>query len=178
MRIPRTMSYIGYVIAFSLVCSLASELQMALTAWSWGHSIKSIYSVSELLYHFPQYIFYAILQLVAAVLTIRILSLRKLFYLSCVFAVIGALFTGLDHQMMKVLGPLFFPFFLTGDLLPYIAPVLILALINRKKTAPEPAPSIEKETTSTSTESEGTTANETKGKTNSLYTQTDRFVNL
>jgi hypothetical protein len=169
MRIRKYLPYIVYVIGFSFVCLLASEMQMALIAWSWGHSIKSIYSVSELLYHFPQYIFYAILQIVAAVLTIRVLSLRKLFYLSCICAVIGALLTGLNRQMMEVLSCLFFPFMLIGQLLPYVAPVLILALISRKKAASEPEADVKKETISTHIESEVTTENKTEGKIKSLY---------
>jgi len=113
--------------------------------------------------------FYAVLQVIAAVLTIRVLSLRKLFCLSCVFAVIGALLTGLNHQMMKVLGGLSFPLFLTGQLLPYVAPVLILALIYRKRTAPEPASEVEKETMPTHTEHEVTIENKTIGKIKALY---------
>jgi len=142
---------------------------MALGAWSWGYSIRSIYSVSELLHHLPNYIFYTILQIIAAVLTIRIISLRKLFYLSCIFSIIGALLTGFNHQMMKVLGCLSFPLFFIGHLLPYVAPVLILALINRKKTASEPAPYVEKEKISTSTESELTVVNKAKVKIKTLY---------
>ncbi|MHC4483825.1 MAG: hypothetical protein ACYTBX_00170 [Planctomycetota bacterium] len=113
--------------------------------------------------------FYAVLQVIAAVLTIRVLSLRKLFYLSCIFSVIGALLTGLNHQMMKVLGGLSFPLFLTGQLLPYVTPVLILALIYRKKTAPEPVPEVERETISTHIEHEVTTENKPIGKIKTLY---------
>ena len=169
MRIPKVMSYIIYVIAFSFICLLASELQMALNAWSWGYSIKSIYSVSELFYQLPRYIFFAILQVIAAVLTIRVLSLSKLFYLSCIFAIIGALLTGLNHEMMEVLGGLFFPFMLIGQLLPYVAPIFILALVYRKKTASEPAPDVEKERVSACIESEVAAKNKTKGKIKTLY---------
>ena len=170
MHIARIRSYIIYVIAFSLVCSLVSELEMALNAWSWGHSIKSVYSLSELIYHFPGHVVFAILQVIAAVLTIRQLSLRKLFYLSCLFAVISALMFGFERQIMNILGWLPFLFILAGNLLPYIAPVFILALINRKRTAPETTVSdVEKETMLTSAESEVATIDETKSKAKTLY---------
>lgn len=169
MRITKIISYIIYVIAFSLICSLASELQMALSAWSWGYSIWSIYTISELLRHFPGHIFYAVLQVVAAILTIRVLSRRTLFYLSCMFSVIGAILTGLHYQMIKILGSLSFLLFLTGQLLPYVAPVIILALIGRKKIVSEPALDVGKETILTVAESEVATKSETKGKLKSFY---------
>lgn len=169
LRIRKYLPYVVYVIGFSFVCLLASELQMALIAWSWGHSIKSIYSVSELLYHFPQYVFYAILQIVAAVLTIRVLSLRKLFYLSCIFAVIGVFITGPNRQMIEMLSYLFFPLMLIGQLLPYVAPVLILALISRKKSVSELEIGVHKETISALIESEVIAENKTEGKIKSLY---------
>jgi len=169
MRIQKYLPYIVYVIGFSFVCLLASELQMVLIAWSWGHSIKSVYSVSELLYHFPQYVFYAILQIVAAILTIRVLSLRKLFYLSCICAVISALITGPNRQMIEMLSYLFFPLMLIGQLLPYVAPVLILALISRKKSVSEPEIDVHKQKISPLIESEVIAKNKTEGKIKSLY---------
>ena len=136
-QIAKIIPYIIYVIVFSIVCSLASALHNALSAWSLGYPMRSFSSVSDLVFHFPKYIFYAVLQVVAAVVTVRRLSLRKLFYLSCVFSIVGALLVGLDHSIMKILGGLFFPLFLAGQFLPYVAPVIVLALMERKKIAPE-----------------------------------------
>lgn len=155
--------------AFSLVCSLASQVQVALGAWSWGHSMRSVYSVSELLRHFPQHLFYAVLQVAAAVLTIRLLSLRKLFYLSCVFTVIDVLVTGFHRQMMTMLGGLSFPVSVIGRLLPYAAPVMILALVGRKRAPSEPAPDVEKQPAPSPTGAESASTNETRGKLKGLY---------
>lgn len=166
-RISKITSYVIYILAFSLVCSLASQVQMALSAWSWGHSMRSLYSVFELLRHFPQNIFYAVLQVVVAILTIRLLSLRKLFYLSCAFTVIDVLVTGLHRQMMTMLGGLSFPVYMIGPLLPYVAPVMILALAGRERIPPEPAPDVETEPAGT----EAASASDKRGKFRVLCTR-------
>jgi len=143
MRADKIKPYALYVIAFSLVCSLASQLEMALSSWSWGFSTWSISSIFGILFNLPGYILFAVLQVVAAVLTIRTLSLKKLFYLSCIFTVIDILLTALNRQMMESAGSLFFPLFMMGGLLPYVAPVFILALIGRKKNVTELSPDVD-----------------------------------
>ena len=168
MRAAKVIPYVLYVIAFSLVCSLANELKTALSMWSWGFSTRSISSISEILRPFPGYIFYAVLQVVAAVLTIKALSLRNLFYLSCLFTIAGVLLTGLDHQMMKTFGSLFFPLFLIGGLLPYVAPVIILALVGRRKNVTEPSKNVGEETMPTYAESEAAES-KVRGRIKALY---------
>jgi hypothetical protein len=169
MRISKIVSYIIYVVAFSLVCSAASQVQMALSAWSWGHSMRSVYSVSELLRHSPQHVFYAALQVAAAVLTIRQLSLRKLFYLSCFFTVISVLVTGFHHQMMTMLGGLSFSIYLIGQLLPYVAPLMILALADRGRVSRKLRSDTEKEAVHGLSETETASTNETRGKLAGLH---------
>lgn len=169
MRIAKIVPYVIYIIAFSFVCSLASVLHTALTVWSWDYSVGSFTSVSDIIRQFPEYIFYAVLQVIAALLTVRQLSLRKLFYLSCIFCFISALLVGLHHQMVKVFSGLSFPFLLIGQVLPYVAPVIILALIRRKKTDSEPVPDIEEGTRWVSTKPEVASDNVTTGKIKALY---------
>lgn len=168
MRVTKIKPYIIYVIAFSIVCSLASALNAALSTWSWGYSTRSFFSMRSFAFHFPVYIFYAVLQVIAAVVTVRQLSLKKLFCLSCVFSIIGALLIGFHRQMMSTFG-LFYPLFLVGRFLPYVAPVIILALTGRKKTTSEPAPDTENQTRLTSIETEIASPNETTGRKKALY---------
>jgi hypothetical protein len=169
MRAAKIIPYVLYIIAFSLVGSLASELETAMSAWSWGFSRRSILSISEILRFFPGYMFYAGLQVVAAVLTIKSLSLKKLFFLSCAFTVGAALLIGFDRQIMDTVGGLFFPLSLMGGLLPYVAPVIILALVGTKKNAAESSPDVGEGAALTSAESGAVTESGTKGKIKALF---------
>jgi hypothetical protein len=169
MRVAKIMPYVVYIIAFSIVCSLASALNSALSAWSWGYSMHSFFSMRGFVFHFPVYIFFAVLQVIAAIATVRQLSLKKLFYLFCLFSIIGALLIGFHRQMMSTLGGLFYPLFLTGQFLPYVAPVFILALTGRKKTTLEPAPDVVNKINLTSVESEVTSPNGTVGSVKTFY---------
>jgi hypothetical protein len=168
MRFAKIKPYLVYVAAFSLVCSLASALQIALNAWSWGDTLWSFSLLSSVIFHFPGFLFYAVMQLVAAVLTVRQLSLRKLFYLSCVFTIVVALLLGFERQMMDALGDLSFALTL-GSCLPYVAPIIILALTGRKRTELETSRGIETETRSTAEESEVPGGNQTMGRLKGLY---------
>lgn len=169
MRVDKIKPYALYVIAFSLVCSLASQLEMALSSWSWGFSTWSISSISGIFFNLPGYILIAVLQVVAAVVTIRALSLRKLFYLSCVFTIVGVLIVGLHRQMMEPAGAFFFPLFLMGQLLPYVAPVVILALIGRKRSVAEPTPDVGGGAIPSCAGSEPVTGSDTRGQLKALY---------
>jgi len=151
----KIISYIFYVIGFSFFYSILSDLQASLSFWFSGitENFSFNYTVSELILHARFAMFYTICQVIAAVITVRGLSLRKLFYFSCIFVIVGQFISFFEFRMMKLIGGLFFPLFLIGHLLPYVAPVLILALINRKKTMPESESDVEKKTVSIPTES-------------------------
>jgi hypothetical protein len=140
MRIFRAAQYLVYVTAFSLWCSLASQTVMALSAWSWGHPLRFGYTVSDLPFHLPQHILLAVLQVTAAGLIMRSLSLRKLFCLSCFFTVIAVLIGGFSRQVTEMLGSLSLYVLLPTQLLPYVPSVMILALSGRKGGLSVPAP--------------------------------------
>ncbi len=168
MRADEIKPYALYVIAFSFVRSLASVLHVAVSSWSWGFSTWSISSIFGIFFNLPGHIFYAVLQVVAAVLTVKAISLRKLFYLSCVFTVIEILLTGLNRRMMEASGTLFFPLFMMGGLLPYVAPVIILALIGRRKSVVEPSPGVGERTTPTCAGSKATAESEARDEIRAL----------
>lgn len=169
MRADKIKPYALYVIAFSLVNSSASVLHVALSERSWGFSTLSIPSIFGILFSLPNHILLAVLQVVAAILTIRALSLRNLFYLSCIFTMVGVLIVGFHRQMMEGAGAFFFPLFLMGQLLPYVAPVVILALVGRKKSAREPTPDFGGGAIPSCAESEPATGSDTRGQLKGLY---------
>jgi len=140
MRISKTGPYIIYMVTFSTLCSLASQTVMALNAWSLGYSTHSIYTVSELINYLPQNVFYAALQIVAALLIVRTLSLWKLFFLSCVFTIVGVMIGGFSQQMMSMIGNMAFPVLLVAQLLPYVPAVMILALVGRRRVSSSKVP--------------------------------------
>ena len=148
MRIRRYLPYIVYVIGFSFFYSILSDLQGSLSAWYSGITEEFFfYSVSEIILHARFTMFYVICQVIAAVITVRNLSLRKLFFLSCVFAFISQSISFFEFRMMKFVGGLFFPLFMLNNLLPYVAPVLLLVLFEKKKSKHKSAAGIDGETT-------------------------------
>ena len=151
--LTKIISYIIYIVAFSCIYSFLTVLQEAAFARSHGYSAGPVFS--EPFRYFSNIIPYIICQVAAAAITIKVLSLRKLFYLSCVFAIMGKLISYIALRSLETIGQWDLAISTVGRLLPYIAPILILALINRKKTAPEPASDVEKEIESSYMESEG-----------------------
>ena len=85
--------------------------------------------------YLPQNVFYAVLQIVGAGLIIRTFSLWKLFFLSCVFTLVGIMIGGFRQQIMSMLGNLVFPALLVAQLLPYVPAVMMLALVGRRRVS-------------------------------------------
>ena len=133
MGIRKYISYIIYVIVFSFFYSILSDLQASLSAW-FNEIVEDFYfySVFELILHVRFTMFYVICQVIAAVITVKNLSMKKLFLLSCVFAIISQLISFFEFRTMNFIGGLFFPLFMLNNFLPYVAPVLILAIVSRK----------------------------------------------
>ena len=134
--IHKIISYIIYFVAFTFFYSLTYAVQYTISAKLRGYS-QPIYNTSYWIREFSiaanEVIPYVICQIVAAALTVRGLSLKKLFYLSCVFIIISRLF-GILLFKPETVAFLGLGFLTVERVLPFVAPVLILALIQRKKT--------------------------------------------
>lgn len=117
----------------------------------------------------PGRIFITVLQVFAAVVTIRALSLKKLFYLSCIFTIIDVLLSALTRQMIEKAGALFLPLTLIGEMLPYVAPVVIFALIGRKRSMAEPTPDVGGGAIPSCAESESANGSDTRSQLKALY---------
>lgn len=146
MRIRKIISYIIYVMAFSTFLPLSVLLIDHLTRFiGYPTSITEDFYPGRALYQATLMVMpYVICQIIAAALTVRALSLKKLFYLSCVFAILGQLISYIAIKKMLKAISLSFLGMQVGHLLPYIAPVLILALINRKRFVKEPVADVRK----------------------------------
>jgi hypothetical protein len=151
----RIILYIIYAIAFSFFYSLAYVIQYTISAKLGGYSqpiYKPSYWIREFTVAANEAIPYVICQIIAAVLTVKALSLKKLFYLSCLFIIINSLL-GILLLKPETITFLGFGFLTVERVLPFVAPVLILALINRKKSVLKPASGLDIETESTCIES-------------------------
>jgi hypothetical protein len=112
-----------------------------------------------------------VLHVAAAGLIVRTLSLRKLFYLSCVFSVAGVLIGGFSRQMMTIFGSLAFPILLLAQLLPYVPAVIILALVGRKRVSLVHTLDIDGEPEESIAGDKARSMSETEGRLKSYYTR-------
>jgi hypothetical protein len=146
MRISKLTPYILYVITFSLFFAssntLSDALLMAHTTTGTAYTaliFNFSYLASQIglcaVWTMP----YVICQVAAAALTVKALSLRKLFCLSCVFTVLCHLLCALAFRMFERAVLVFVVGITISGPIPFVLPVLILALAKRSRAVTEAA---------------------------------------
>jgi hypothetical protein len=160
------ISCIVYIAAFTFVEALISVIISSILK---GHS-RSLtdpgYWIEQFENNVHSSITYITCQIIAASLIIRELSLKKLFTLTCIFIIISQLFEALLSNSFELI--ILWNFVII--VLPYVAPVLILAVISRKKTIPVIVSDVKKEIL-TSIESETDIQQQTKDDRKSVHSR-------
>ena len=139
------ISCIVYIAAFIFIEALISVIVLSISEGNIQSLIHPSYWIRQSEINNHGSITYIICQIAAAALIIKEFSFKKLFFLSCIFIVISQWF---DISLLKseFMVSWDFGFITLINVLPYVAPVLILAIISRKKTIQVIASNVEKET--------------------------------
>lgn len=150
----KVISYILYVIAFDFLYSLTYAVQYTISSKLNGYSqpvYDPVYWIEQ--FGIGSNVPYVICHVVAAAIIIKELSLKKLFVISSFFIIVSQFFSILLSKP-EVMASWGFGVFEIIVVLPYVAPVLILAIIQRKKEVPKSSSGLEIESASVCIESE------------------------
>ena len=141
MRKYRGLSFIVYVLAFTLFHSAVYAILINVVPRIEGMVTSKFdiyFTIFEFIGAILNNIFYVTCQVIAAAIIIRKLSLKKLFILSCFFTVVGQpmqMFVVTISKISPFLGSLAV---FAGMFLPFVAPVLILTVLQRKQISAAP----------------------------------------
>ena len=131
MRISRLIHYIIYLAALSL-------FQALLCAVITKFEGNGVFEFEDILGLAAMAMPYVVCQIVVAYLTIRFLSLKKLFYLTAAFIIaeylLFLILAQMPDELIRWIMPRFFGGLLLRQLLPLMIPVMILALIERHRS--------------------------------------------
>jgi hypothetical protein len=140
-HVRRFAEYVAYIAAFCLFYSLSGLAIEGITRLAGYPDFRTGLLPPRFLSGILWIVPYATCQVVAAGVAVRGLSLKRLLCFSCLFIVISHLLSALSIRMtmagsgLSVVSGLIS--ITVGSLLPYLAPILILALMGRKRAPQE-----------------------------------------